>query len=95
MSEGFCWAAGDCTARGKETAFSTCRAEGCLLGFIVLGIRLIFIWAKMYIVLLLLLFPRPGRHFYYDDDRSHSSGSCTELLGDLPVDFLPGRALCF
>lgn len=38
---GGCWAAGDCTARGKETTLLRV-AEGCLLGLTVLGIRVIF-----------------------------------------------------
>lgn len=56
------------------------------------GIRVIFfhlgqdVWCVVF-------FSRRGPHFCYGDDRFHSSGSCSQLPGDLPVDFLlPGRA---
>lgn len=85
------------TAWGKgDPALLRCLAEDCLLGLVVLGIRVIFhLGQDVWCIVFFFFFPRPGPHFYYSDDHYHSSGSCTQPPGDLPVDFfLPGRTLC-
>lgn len=93
---GRCGAAGDGTARGKATELflRVGRKAACSLAFIVSGIPLAFrLGQDAYSVLLLLLFSRPGRHFYDDDDGLHPPGSCTQPPGDLPVDLLlPGTS---
>lgn len=75
----------------RDCTLFMCRAEGCLLGLIVLWIRVVFhLGQDVWCIVGFFSLSRRGPHFYYDD-RFHSSGSCTLPPGDLPVDFLlPG-----
>lgn len=74
-------AAGSSRARAEEAAV-TCQAEGCRLGQIVLG----SVWAKMYGVLgFFCLFCFDVGLRLCCGVRFHSSGSCSQLPGDLLV----------
>lgn len=73
----------------RDCTLFMCRAEGCLLGLIVLWIRVVFhLGQDVWCIERFFSLSRPGPRFYYDGDHFHSSGSCTQPPGDLPVDFL-------
>lgn len=76
----------------RDCTLFMCRAEGCLLGLIVLWIRVVFhLGQDVWCIVGFFSLSRPGPRFYYDGDHFHSSGSCAQPPGDLPVDFLlPG-----